>query len=597
MAELCTSFRRFFNNDLKQEIKKLLTIAWPVVATYFLNFVILSESIIMCGRLGKLELDGAALANSIINGFGLSFGSGLVAACDTLFSQCYGSAYKKRVGLYLQQSILIIGLAPFLIWPFYFNIEPILIALGQDAEVSRMSANYVLYFSPGIFFYYMYLIQARYLQNQDKVIVPMIVALIANAFNILSQYLGIYVWNFGFLCSPVCQCLTYALMAGTMLAYILISRVYRETWNGWSLQCLFNWWQFLRLALPGMGMVCLEIICYEIGTFIAGIIGTSELGAQSILFQTETLAYTCVLGFGVAVNIRVGQNLGANNGPGARLAWIAGICCLLCVASVLCAVFVVGKDFIPGLYTTDPDVLTITAQIFPLLGFFIFLDGLQSVCAGALRGCGRQLTGVIFVFLSYYGLGMTIGLPLALATDLHVIGLWVGLLIGVSLICPAYIAVLARQDWRGQARQAQRRVRAASEKQLRYDTDCEEERQQGEDDQLANETTGLLTDRNHRPYEQNQESSPEKQQQHRRYPSNPAYTTADQLVPIRTPSEIPSSLSNAATRRIIYIRLATGIAVIGIFSIGLIIRLTINSNNDQPPSPGGNSSWSNVTYF
>uniref|UniRef100_A0A1I8H8R8 Polysacc_synt_C domain-containing protein n=1 Tax=Macrostomum lignano TaxID=282301 RepID=A0A1I8H8R8_9PLAT len=269
------------------------------VATYFLNFVILSESIIMCGRLGKLELDGAALANSIINGFGLSFGSGLVAACDTLFSQCYGSAYKKR-------------------------------------------------------FYYMYLIQARYLQNQDKVIVPMIVALIANAFNILSQYLGIYVWNFGFLCSPVCQCLTYALMAGTMLAYILISRVYRETWNGWSLQCLFNWWQFLRLALPGMGMVCLEIICYEIGTFIAGIIGTSELGAQSILFQTETLAYTCVLGFGVAVNIRVGQNLGANNGPGARLAWIAGICCLLCVASVLCAVFVVGKDFIPGLYTTDP---------------------------------------------------------------------------------------------------------------------------------------------------------------------------------------------------------------------------------------------------
>ena len=57
---------------------------------------------------------------------------------------------------------------------------------------------------------------------------------------------------------------------------------------GWSRQSLLKWDQFCALAIPGTLMVSMETFCWEIGTFVAGSRGPNELGAQSVLFQTET---------------------------------------------------------------------------------------------------------------------------------------------------------------------------------------------------------------------------------------------------------------------------------------------------------------------
>ncbi len=48
---------------------------------------------------------------------------------------------------------------------------------------------------------------------------------------------------------------SHALEPALMLAYILVSGVYRRTWPGWSRGALQEWGPFLSLALPSFLMM------------------------------------------------------------------------------------------------------------------------------------------------------------------------------------------------------------------------------------------------------------------------------------------------------------------------------------------------------
>ena len=76
-----------------------------------------------------------------------------------------------------------------------------------------------------------------------------------------------------------------------VILYIRIRNIHKLTWAGWSFESLNEWGQFLKLALPGMIMLCLEWWSAEVTTFIAGTISEEELAANSVWFQTMVIFY------------------------------------------------------------------------------------------------------------------------------------------------------------------------------------------------------------------------------------------------------------------------------------------------------------------
>ena len=85
----------------------------------------------------------------------------------------------------------------------------------------------------------------------------------------------------------ISQCLPPILV----IFYIRVRKVHKLTWGGWSFESLNEWGQFIKLALPGMVMLCLEWWSAEVTTFIAGIISEEELAANSVWFQTMVILY------------------------------------------------------------------------------------------------------------------------------------------------------------------------------------------------------------------------------------------------------------------------------------------------------------------
>ncbi|PAA62512.1 hypothetical protein BOX15_Mlig026985g2 [Macrostomum lignano] len=415
-----------------------------------------TTSFIICGHMSKEDLDGVALGNSLINVAGMSIGMGMSTACDTLFSQTYGSRNRKRMGLYLQRSFLLMNLALLPLACLHLNIRPLLLLIGQAPEIAHRAALYMRLFLPGLLFNY--LVLSRYLQNQSRMAPPMIAAFVANVFNASAQYVAIHVLDFSYLATAVVQAASMGMMFFITLAYILWTRMYRETWDGWKLESLYDWGDFIKLSVPGIFLIALEEWSFEVSTIVAGMLGAVQLAAQSIVFQLESISYMIPFGMSVAVNIRVGQQLGANQPVGAARSYRVGLVMTVGIAVLMCNLFVFLRHYLPIIFTTQSDIVSTAAHIIPLLGLFQLFDGISAVSCGAIRGTGRQVEGAVLLFIGYYIIGLPIGIPLALLTDLQMTGIWLGLLAGIAAEAVAFCCLVLSFNWRREAEKALERA-------------------------------------------------------------------------------------------------------------------------------------------
>ena len=93
------------------------------------------------------------------------------------------------------------------------------------------------------------------------------------------------------------------------------------------------------------------------------------------------------------------------------------------------------------LYTADPLVLPGAVASWNLAALFQMSDGVQVVCNGALRGLKDERVPMLITGLAYWGVGLPVGWFLAFGMHMQTIGMWAGLVAGLSV---AAILLLAR---------------------------------------------------------------------------------------------------------------------------------------------------------
>ena len=122
----------------------------------------------------------------------------------------------------------------------------------------------------------------KYLQAQHIVLPQMFVAIVANLWNVFANWLFVYGVGWGFVGAPIARASTNFLFPILTIAYLAYTKKHLDTWSGWSKEAFAKWREFLRLGIPGMGMLCLEFWAFEVLAIMAGILGTTELASQSV---------------------------------------------------------------------------------------------------------------------------------------------------------------------------------------------------------------------------------------------------------------------------------------------------------------------------
>jgi len=75
----------------------------------------------------------------------------------------------------------------------------------------------------------------------------------------------------------------YYISDALLLSYCAWTGLHKKTWgSGWTWECLQHVPAYLKLAVPGAGMICLEWWAFEIMTLVSTRLGTHVVAAQTV---------------------------------------------------------------------------------------------------------------------------------------------------------------------------------------------------------------------------------------------------------------------------------------------------------------------------
>ncbi|KAI9098681.1 mate-domain-containing protein [Phlyctochytrium arcticum] len=382
---------------VKTEAKQLLSFAWPISLAYVLQTTLSLGQVVSVGHIGTTELAASSLATMLCNVTGISIGMGMASALDTLCSQAHtGSRDQHSLGRHLQRGIVVMAFLCFPIALLWWHAETLLLLVGQHPEVAKLSGVFTRYALIGLFPSLVNECLKRYLQAQGIMKASLFVIIIAAPINIFLQYLLVWSrFSIGVIGAPIGTALTYCALPILTSLYIRFIDG-RQGWGGWDWKeatDLRQIWEFLKLGIPCVAMTCSEWWAFEIVALAAGIVGSPELAAQTIVLNTCSITYVIPLGLSIGASTRIGNALGAMCPKTARIAGWSCILLALIIAVANSTALISVRHSWGYLLSSEEDVVKLVATILPLAAVFQLSDAIGAAAGGILRGCGRPELG------------------------------------------------------------------------------------------------------------------------------------------------------------------------------------------------------------
>ncbi|KZF23129.1 MATE efflux family protein [Xylona heveae TC161] len=440
----------------QREAKVLGKYSRSLIVTFLLQYSLTVASIFTVGRLGKLELGAVSLASMTANIFGYAIYQGLATSLDTLCAQAYGSGRKHLVGLQFQRMVFFLWVITIPIGIIWLSASAILKHIIPEAKLAELAGLYLKVLLIGAPGYAAFESGKRFVQAQGLFSANMYVLLFCAPLNAFLNWLLVWKLKFGFVGAPIAVAVTDTALPLCLLLYVRFVAG-RECWGGFTWRAFHNWGPMIKLALPGLVMVEAEFLAFEILTLVASYISTTHLAAQSVLSTITSITFQIPFPISIAASTRIANLIGATLSDAAKTA--AKVCIVVACIVGICNITLLStlRNYIPQLFTNDPDVIELVAKILPLCAAFQLFDALAANCGGILRGLGRQEVGGYANLFCYYAIAMPLSFSTCFVLHWDLFGLWTGPALALGLVALIEGIFIARTSWDHAVEEAQKR--------------------------------------------------------------------------------------------------------------------------------------------
>lgn len=386
-------------------LKKILRFSLPLVLTGLLQMIYNTADVIVVGRFAggtALAAVGAtgSLVHLILNIFlGMSMGSGVMTA------KYIGARDENSVKRCVHSAMLLSILSGIFVAIFGFVFsEQLLVMMDSPEDVLPLSKLYLQIFFLGAPAGMVFNFGASIVRATGDTKKPLLILSLSGIVNIVLNLILVIKFNMSVAGVAIATIVSQYISA-TIIVIVLFKMK-----NACKLdikKLRFHKEELKRILYVGIPAgiqnslfsVSNVIIQTTVNSF--GSVAMAGIAASS---NIDSLIYTCTNAISQTTMTFSSQNYGAKKYKNFNKIYLRCIVLTIVIGGGMGALGVVFKDFLVGIFSTDPAVIEIGAQRLTLILPFYFFCSLMDVGAGQLRGMGKSFLPMLVSLLGGCGL-------------------------------------------------------------------------------------------------------------------------------------------------------------------------------------------------
>ena len=412
---------------------------------------------IMVGHYGTADLAAVSFSNALFFTV-MVFAMGALMAVTPLVGYAVGAGEsKEHISGLLANGLIFTLLVAILALVLLVPCIPLLHRFGQEEEVVIAARPYftliVLSIVPFLFF----CLCKQFLEGLGNTTVAMVITVACNLLNILLNYVFIFGhWGIRPMGAEGAGLATLIARTLTAVCFVVVILMRRD----WRLYLtliqrrMFRWQeicQFIRIGVPIGFQSFVEAFLFTASFVIIGWISKESLAAHHIANQMADMTFMLAMGIGSATTIRVSHQLGKGDLPAVRMASRASVHLCLMMNTLGALVMITLRNYLPYVFTSDPEVISIASTLILIAGLLQYADGLQCIGGAMLRGIQDVRVPMRIAYIAYLVVALPLGIVLTFPMGLGAKGMWIAFVIGLAIPAVCFHIRFQRQMGRLEA--------------------------------------------------------------------------------------------------------------------------------------------------
>lgn len=424
------------------ESVKLAKLTGPILVAQLTQIMMSVVDTLMAGSVSPLDLAAVSVGGSVwIPSTLLMFG--LAMALAPIISHFDGAGKRASVANMVQQGLYACAIGGLLCLAVILLAPSILTAMQVADDFRTITLDYLFYISFGIPALVLYMVLRNFCEGLSHTMPSLVIGVIGLLVNIPVNYIfihGLYgMPELGGAGCGLASAIVYWVAALSLLGYVIWGKRFKKL-------AVFeqfyapNWddiWYVIRIGFPIATSLFFEVSLFAAAALVIAPLGANVVASHQIAMNISSLVYMVPLSIAMAVTLRVGFALGAGNPANAMLNHRLACWFGLSFATVNGIIMYLGGAWLAEFYTRDAEVIELAATLMGLAAIFTISDSYQVITMGTLRGYKDTKATMILTFISYWPLGLTLGVLLSrtdyLMPAIGAAGMWVGFIVGLTV--------------------------------------------------------------------------------------------------------------------------------------------------------------------
>jgi len=433
------SFLKLHITVMRKEASRTIRLALPIIIGELAQMALHVIDTAMVGAISYKQLAAAAL---VVNAMNIPFvlGIGMTISVSQMVSMAHGRPDAPLVSHYFFNGFILCAITAIVISLFLVFGKNILLHLGQDPEVVTLALPFMKLMGLSIIPMLLFMTLKQFTDGLEFTRTAMLISLTGMPVNILLNWLLIY-GNGGFprlelvgagWATLITRSIMFLVLALIILKHTTFKKYIAVSSRQWKIRKK-TMGELLHIGVPSSLQIGMKAGAFAVSGIIIGTISAVAQASHQIALSCASFTFMVSMGLAQAGSIRVSNAFGRYDWPKISVIGKSTLIVALLYGTFCAIAFALFRNQLPKLFNDNVDVLRMAAMLIIFAAIFQISDSTQAIGAGLLRGIKDVRYPTVMIAIAYWVVGLPAGYILAFRFKMGASGIWLGLIIGLTL--------------------------------------------------------------------------------------------------------------------------------------------------------------------